>query len=354
MAPTRVATRVERLEASAQIALSTGAPPPVRPTELREHTRTGLVSSGAQASYTYMPSSRRRAVPRLEAMPSSRVSGPTPCSHVPRSPGVGRARMHASSPQRLLVILSVVSSALVVPARIVSADEDRPNAALVDARLAPVKPRLEAALAAAKGGGLPPEWLADKVNEGLAKHVDATRIAAAVEQLLERMRVGARTLRGISPRAAPGRDKALLRAIVDALAVGAPEPALAGLGRAIADSGGGPGSAQRGVATVAELGERGFDGAAAVEAVRLAFEHGGPSAWTALLARADAIPSGAPQARSDALRAVAERLGLEPGAHGIQRADDRTRRPSTPPGPPHDTSFSRGRGPSALRRGPQQ
>lgn len=217
---------------------------------------------------------------------------------------------------------------------------------LADARLAAIRDRLQSALDRADAKGLPSAWLLDKVAEGLAKRVPPPRIVPAVETLLARVEAADRVLVAIEQRSARavGARGPTLRAATEALAVGAPEQALTGLGRAIAAAGGEAEEVRAGFAHVAELGERGFDGSAAVDAVHVAFERGGPAAWPALLSRAERIGPDGPEARVEALRGIAERIETLPVPDGVPAlVEDRLGSVgASPAGPPSDTAFDRG------------
>jgi hypothetical protein len=232
---------------------------------------------------------------------------------------------------------------------------------LADARVAAIRERVQSALDRAEAKGLPSEWLLDKVAEGLAKRVPPPRIVPAVEALLARIEAADRVLvavEGRSARATSARGPSL-RAALEALTVNAPEQALVGLGRAVAARGGKPEDVRAGFTSVAELGERGFEGSAAVDAVRVAFERGGPGAWPALLSHAERIGPDGPEARVEALRGVAERIDTLPVPDDVRaRIEDRLGAVGAPPaGPPSDTAFDRGARrieKVAPRRGPPQ
>lgn len=216
---------------------------------------------------------------------------------------------------------------------------------LADARLAQVRERLEAAEHSAVEAGLPAEWLLDKVAEGLAKGVAPGQIISAVERLGERMRAAARIQRGLPAKRDRAQARATLRALVDALSVGAPEAAVARLAHGVARTD--PDSVRAGVDAVADLGERGFRGEAAVHAVEVAFERGGREGMTGLLASADAIGVNGEAARMQALTAAANRTarpsGLPSAALGRERST-----PVRPVGPVRDRGAARAKGAAAA------
>lgn len=229
---------------------------------------------------------------------------------------------------------------------------------VADPGIASVRAELETALARARAKGLPEEWLVDKVAEGLAKRVPPPRIVPAVNALLSRIETADRVLAAIGTKGAgkpPERDS-LLRATVDALAVGAPEQALVGLGRAVAAGGGKPSDVRAGFVGVAELGERGFGGPASVEAVQRAFERGGPDAWPWLLSQAEGIGDVGAEARVEALRHAAERVQAAPIPDGLPFVGDRlgsVGETALPVAPPSDVSFGLGTArEAATKRGP--
>ncbi|HEY8427271.1 MAG TPA: hypothetical protein VIL20_02815 [Sandaracinaceae bacterium] len=202
------------------------------------------------------------------------------------------------------------------------------GAVLEDARLAPVRTRLERALAAARSEGLPSEWLLDKIAEGLSKRVPAPRIAAAVDALLVRIRAADAMVREV-PGARGEERRRLVRAAVDALAAGAPPEGLGALVREVArgDRSGGPARVREALTTVAELAERDFGGEAAVSATRDAWRNGRAEGMRALLAGARRIgPSSAP-GRDEALRRLGREVGrgarrIDPGAQGRDHGRD--------------------------------
>lgn len=203
-----------------------------------------------------------------------------------------------------------------------------------DARLAPVRNRLAAAIEAAQREGLPSEWLLDKIAEGLSKRVPPERIAAAVDALLERIRIADELVRPI-PNAA--RDhRRLLRAALDALTAGAPHEPLGHLVREIVRSERAHASerVREALTTVAELTERQFGGEAAVDAAREAYRQGRGRGLGDLLQRARRIARDPPGGRDRALRELGREVGR--GARGIDRASA---------GGDHARDAHRGRGP---------
>jgi hypothetical protein len=87
-----------------------------------------------------------------------------------------------------------------------------------DARLAPVRPRLEQLVDRAAGSGLPAEMIVSKVREGLAKGVDPARIEAAAVRLSDSLQAAQRYVTERRPGpAAPGP---LVRAVAEARLAG--------------------------------------------------------------------------------------------------------------------------------------
>ena len=182
--------------------------------------------------------------------------------------------------------------------------------AIDDARLASVRSRLEQARDAASTAGLPAEWLDAKAAEGLSKRVPPPRIAMAVEALLGHMRAADAMLRGLRERASGDQRRRALRALVDAQAAGASREALGSLVREV-------GQGERrahavvalAAAAVAELGERGFEGGVALQAVGTTWRRGGARAIPGLLRAAANIQDRDPSVRHRALQGAAERQG---------------------------------------------
>jgi len=210
---------------------------------------------------------------------------------------------------RLARCLAVIALVLAGPA---AASAQAPGQVEADARLASVRPRLDAALEAARQEQLPMEWLRDKIAEGLSKGVPAPRIAGAVEVVLGRMRTSDAMIRSFRLRGAARRR--LLRASVDALSAGAPAEGVERLIRHVRTRGGDAAAARRALVTVAELGERGFSGAAAVESVAEAHRRGGGQAVAELARRARGIRDDAPGGRDRALRGLGRGVGGHVGS----------------------------------------
>ena len=103
---------------------------------------------------------------------------------------------------RLARCLAVIALVLAGPA---AASAQVSGQVEADARLASVRPRLDAALEAARQEQLPMEWLRDKIAEGLSKGVPAPRIAGAVEVVLGRMRTSDAMIRSFRLRGAARR-----------------------------------------------------------------------------------------------------------------------------------------------------
>lgn len=180
------------------------------------------------------------------------------------------------------------------------------QAVLDDPRLGASRAPIAAAVEAARAAGLPEEWILDKVAEGLSKRVPAPRIASAVEQLLARMRSAHQVVVPVDG----GNRRALLRAGLDALAAGAPVASIRILVRDIGVAS--PDRVLRALVTVAELAERGFGGAASVEATGNAYRRGRLGGLQELL-------SGARRLRSPDRDAGLRQLGREVRRRGVDR-----------------------------------
>jgi hypothetical protein len=91
-----------------------------------------------------------------------------------------------------------------------------------DARLEPVRARLEAALARAAQAGLPADLIVSKVREGLAKGVPADRITMVAERLADNLQAARSFVaqrRGAGAALAPA-DVPLVRALAEARLAG--------------------------------------------------------------------------------------------------------------------------------------
>lgn len=226
-----------------------------------------------------------------------------------------------------IVTLSIALAAALAPQR---ANAQSPAA---DARLAGVRPQLEAARRAAASESLPPEWIDAKIAEGLAKRVPPQSIAAAVQTLLGRMRTADRLLRPLPGRpSATGRRRAL-RATVDALAAGAPERGIGAIVSDIARSRSARAwdDAREAMVVVAELGERGFGGGEAANLARRAYGQRGRDGLSDVLETARSLRERDPNARRARLERVIE------GGRG------RGGPPEGRGGPRRDEGFGRGR-----------
>lgn len=206
------------------------------------------------------------------------------------------------------------------------------EAVLEDARLAPVRDRLERAVAAARAENLPGEWLLDKIAEGLSKRVPPQRIAAAVDVLLGRIRSADAMIRAV-PGARGAERRRLVRAAVDALAAGAPEEPLSRLVREVArDRASAVARLQEVLTTVAELTERDFGGEASVAATADAWRRRRADGLRELLAGARRIGPAPRSDRDVALRGVGREIGstqrgIDRGGPGRDDVSDAPRGP---------------------------
>ena len=185
--------------------------------------------------------------------------------------------------------LAVLATSLLLGASIAAAQSPAVES---DARLASVRGRLDAALEAARRGGLPEEWLRAKIAEGLSKRVPPPLIAAA------------------------------LRAAVDAMSAGAPEARVRGLIAQVRERGGGAPEVRGALVTVAELAERGFSGEAAVEAAAEAHRRGGSRGLGELTRRARGIRDDVPGGRDRALRGLGRAVGAARGVDARRGGGD--------------------------------
>jgi hypothetical protein len=193
------------------------------------------------------------------------------------------------------------------------------DAVLRDARLAAVRDRLTTAVRAARQEGLPADWLLDKVAEGLSKRVPPERIAVAVDTMLGRIRTAEGLVRGVPGAERGAEHRRLLRAATDALTAGAPAEPLGRLVREVAgsDRGGAGQRVHEALTTVAELAEREFGGAAAVDATGAAFRRARSQGVQQLLQDARRLGRDPPGGRDEALRGLGR--GSPPGHRGLDR-----------------------------------
>lgn len=277
---------------------------------------------------------RIQVVGTVVALAAASGAGAQPVALVPGAPAPSTAA-EPVAPPATQTQASAVRPAVPTPA----------PGAVADARLAEVRDRVDAATQSAAEAGLPAEWLLDKVAEGLAKGVPPGQIISAVEHLGERMRAAARIQHELPPARDRAQARATLRALVDALSVDAPPGAVARLARGVARSD--PDAVAAGIDAVADLGERGFRGEAAVHAVEVAFERGGRDGMAGLLASADAIGGKSEAARMQALTAAANRTTKPSGPPGMTLGRDRGAATHTG-GSTHDRSARRARGANAA------
>ena len=188
--------------------------------------------------------------------------------------------------------------------------------ALDDSRLGAVAPQVHAIVDGAARAGLPADVVADKVREGLAKGVPPARIAAvavALADALGRARAEAQPLVGTA-------SPALLKAIVEAHAVGAAAADVAAILRA--------GGRERAVQVLTDLAQRGYPVAAAARTVAAVGARNG-AALDRVVGEAErlrAVDGAAPADALDALsRANAQGLGVDHAEqllHAGDGADD--------------------------------
>jgi hypothetical protein len=193
-----------------------------------------------------------------------------------------------------------------------------PSSLVEDARLGPARAELRASFDAALREQVPEALLTDKLREGLAKGVPAPRIAqviAGLERALAAARAEALPLVAAPP---PG----LLKAMVEAHAIGAARNDLASVLRAAAPHG--PEAATRAVEVLTDLGQRGYPaGPASITVAQIA--RSSPASLAQLPAQAELLRSqrGASHAEALAalLRASAEGIPLDRAEQALRRGD---------------------------------
>ena len=129
----------------------------------------------------------------------------------------------------------------------------------VDARLDPVRGKLEQLIERAEVAGLPSEMIISKVREGLAKGVDPTRIEAAAARLTDNLQAAQQFV--VARR--PGRPTtSLVRAVAEARAAGV---AMVAIERVVKTP---QPEQQRAVEVITDLSLPGMNGFELVAAVR--------------------------------------------------------------------------------------
>jgi hypothetical protein len=118
----------------------------------------------------------------------------------------------------------------------------------LDARLEPVRARLQQMVQKAESEGLPAEMIVGKVREGLAKGIDATRIEAAASRLADNLGAAQKFVAARRPGPAPAP---LVRALAEARQAGVELAAVDSLVRNQKDTG-------RAVEVVIDLARRGY------------------------------------------------------------------------------------------------
>jgi hypothetical protein len=188
-----------------------------------------------------------------------------------------------------------------------------PAAPLDDARLGASAGELRALVATATRDGLPAELLVDKLREGLAKGVPPERLVAAERALAAAL---TRAHSEAQPFPDAARDRALLKAIVDAHRAGIGGPEVNELLKA--------GQRTRALEVLTDLAERGYPPAAAAHAVTAVGKQGA-AALGQLVAVAERLRSGNGATAVEALdavqRASGRGLGLERAAEVLRHGD---------------------------------
>jgi hypothetical protein len=131
-----------------------------------------------------------------------------------------------------------------------------------DARLAPVRPRLEQLVEKTAAAGLPADVVVSKVREGLAKGVDPARIEAAATRLAESLEVARRFAAERRPGASP--SAAMVRALAHAKMAGLELDATDSVVRGAT----GDAPTARAVEVLADLARRGYPSARSSHVVR--------------------------------------------------------------------------------------
>jgi hypothetical protein len=183
-----------------------------------------------------------------------------------------------------------------------------------DARLEPIRPRLEAIVARATEAGLPADVVVSKVREGLAKGVDPRRIEAAVSRLYDHLEAAHKFVAQRRPGAAPA--PVLVRALAEAQLAGLDLAATDALVRGARS----PGEGARAVEVLADLSLRGYPSVRASGIVKEVLVRD-PGAIARLPASLEVVRVDAALTHVESVDALSRNLA---GAESLQAATART------------------------------
>jgi hypothetical protein len=217
----------------------------------------------------------------------------------------------------LLVIALLASTALAAP--------------IDDPRLGSEALVLKQLIADAQRNGLPVELLTAKIGEGLAKGVPAPRITGAVRTLAGGLGEAKLLAGKFVPLAPPG----LLKAIVDARALGAGVPDLEAILKAASQRG----ASQRAIEVLGDLIQRGFPPGLSSQAVK-AVTSKDPRGLDPLPAQAEGLARRVGVTRAEALdalvRAVWQGISFDQAAQ-LLRIKDPALQDNDGHGPPRES-----------------
>jgi hypothetical protein len=208
-----------------------------------------------------------------------------------------------------------------------------------DPRLATTRAQLQTIVDAAAEAQLPPTLLVDKIREGLAKGVAPERIVVAVRSLGAALATA--RAEAVPHFATP--PAAMLKAIVDAHALGAKPAEVDSLLKVSVPRGAAP--ATRAIEVLADLAQRQYPPALAARAISEIVARR-PAALAELPARADALAQASGVTRAEVLdalgRAAAQGLGLENAGQLLHARDGSPQGDGR--GPNRDSEGQRGPG----------
>jgi hypothetical protein len=188
---------------------------------------------------------------------------------------------------------------------------------LDDPRLGQSAGELRALVAGAAHDGLPSELLVDKLREGLAKGVPPPRLVAAERALATAL---AHAHAEAVPFGEAARDRALIKAIVDAHRAGVSAAEVTAVLTAVLP----PGQRTRALEVLTDLAVRGYPADAAARTVAAVGKRG-PVALGQLVAEAERLRTGQGATAAEALdalqRTAGRGLGLERSVEALRHGD---------------------------------